>query len=101
MSGLFLPDLSRIQESFLRQYNFCGAKYAVQLLLQWMQMHIVDKRLILFAENIEECLCLRSAAIKCTLNRHSIFVIVVLVIREYHQLRDIQEWAKCLVASVY
>ena len=68
---------------------------------EWVQMHIVDKRLILFAKNIEECFCLRSAAIKCTLNRHSIFVIVVLIIREYHQLRDIQEWAKCLVAHPF
>ena len=52
---------------------------------------------VCFAENIEEYLIARSRSIEGTLNRDNPFVVVLLIVRENHQLRDVDEATESLV----
>jgi len=52
---------------------------------------VTDKVLVFLTEHIEESLFLCSATVECTLDWHSVIVVVFLVVGENHQLGEVEE----------
>ena len=85
-------------------------RYAVPMLQYSLLNIIVDLVVVtrfaqnvrtLLAEYIEERLTLGNGGVERSLHRHDILRVVFLIVREDHQLRDIQERAKRLIAKTH
>ena len=88
---IFLEILYDHTVAMLQHFIFVLIRY----LLVWK---IWNKRLVLLTEHIEESLSLSRAAIECTLDRHTALIVVLLIVGEYHQLRNVEEAAEARLA---
>ena len=74
-------------------------QYLIFVLIRYFMIGIIgNKRFVLLTEHIEESLSLSRAAIECTLDRHTALIVVLLIVGEYHQLRNVEEAAEARLA---